>query len=117
MPRLVVHEHSREGGVHYDLMLESPGLLWTWRFAELPGSESEQLCERIQDHDRKFLEYEGALSPGNGSVRIIDSGSFDLLAAGEDEVHFTARGQRLTGACRLMRRGENAWALQCDPVA
>ena len=114
MPRLVVQEHKRAGEVHYDLMLESSALLWTWSFADFPGGSSEQSCERIQDHDRKFLTYEGDLSGGNGTVSIVESGSFDLLAAREDEVCFTARSKNISGTCRLMRRDENEWVLQCE---
>ena len=114
MPRLVVHEHTRAGRVHYDLMLESPQMLWTWRFEGFPGSASEQSCQRIQDHDARFLTYEGSLSPGNGSVRIVERGTFDLLSARENEVHFTARGQKVSGACRLLRKGENDWDLLCE---
>ena len=113
MPQLVIQEHSRQGEVHYDLMLESVEALWTWRFDRFPGSEPEQRCERIQDHDRRFLEYEGDLSPGKGRVRIVESGTFDLLSAREDQVHFTARGQKVVGTCRLIQRGENEWELRC----
>ena len=117
MPRLVIHEHTREGRVHYDLMLESPQRLWTWRFDAFPGNAREQSCQRIQDHDAKYLAYEGELSPGNGRVRIVESGTFDLLSAREDEVHFTARGRTVAGAYRLVRKNENDWALLCESGA
>jgi hypothetical protein len=114
MPRMVIQEHTRDSSAHYDLMMESPTLLWTWRFQDFPGSEPEQPCERIQDHDRKFLEYEGELSPGNGSVRIVAGGTFDLLSAREDEVDFTARAQTVAGSCRLVKRDETHWILRCQ---
>ena len=114
MPRLVIQEHTRAGESHYDLMLESPQLLWTWRFQDLPGSETEQACERIQDHEIKFLDYEGDLSPGMGSVRIVEGGTFDLLSAREDQINFTARARKILGSCRLIRRDENKWVLKCE---
>ena len=110
---MVVQKHMRDDDVHYDLMLESPLLLWTWRFQQLPGSCCEQPCERIQDHDRKFLDYEGELSPGMGKVSIVEGGTFDLLSAREDQINFTARGHKVLGTCRLVRRGENNWVLKC----
>jgi hypothetical protein len=111
---MVVQKHTRDDDVHYDLMLETPLLLWTWRFREFPGTEAEQECERIKDHERKFLEYEGELSAGNGSVSIVEGGTFDLLSAHEDQIHITARGQKIAGACRLVKRGENQWVLKCE---
>jgi len=114
MPRMVIHQHTREGAAHYDLMLESPQLLWTWRFQSFPGTESEQPCERIQDHDRKFLEYEGKLSGDKGEVAIVEAGTFALLHAQEDRVHLTARGHKVAGLCRLERKQENEWVLHCD---
>ena len=114
MPRMVIQKHSKGDEVHYDLMLESPQTLWTWRFADVPGSLSDQPCERIQDHDRRFLEYEGELSPGLGEVAIVEGGTFDLLCTQEDRVHFTARGRKVVGTCRLVCVGENAWVLKCE---
>lgn len=119
MPRLVVQEHSRAGEKHYDLMLENPGmltgLLWTWRFDEFPGSRLAQTCERIPDHEPRFLEYEGPLSADKGSVRIVDSGTFDLLAGQEDQVVFTARARRVIGSCRLLRGDNDNWSFTCEP--
>jgi len=114
MPRFVVDEHTRSHGSHYDLMLESQLLLWTWRFRDFPGSESEQECKRIQDHERRFLEYEGELSPGMGRVEIVASGTFDLLSAREDHIYFHARGEKLAGSCHLVRQSENKWVMKYE---
>ena len=114
MPRFVIDEHTRSQGSHYDLMLETQLLLWTWRFDDFPGSEGEQECVRIQDHEQKFLEYEGKLSPGMGEVKIVEAGTFDLLSAREDQIHFRARGAKVVGTCLLGHRGENKWVMKCE---
>ena len=113
MPKMVIQKHTRDDATHYDLMLESQQTLWTWRFHDLPGSKPRQHCERSQDHDPGFLEYEGELSPGNGRVDIVEGGSFDLLSAREDEVDITARSGNIAGFCRLERKTGNDWVLIC----
>ena len=73
--RYVVLHHTGVERPHFDLMFESePGAqLTTIRCGEWPIQPSTQL-ERLPDHRRAYLEYEGPLSGDRGAVKRIASG-------------------------------------------
>ena len=80
----VILEHSVNGGVHYDLMLEVPGQekLRTLQLqARLlkPGDTCE--FKELEPHRRAYLEYEGEVSGGRGQVKRIERGSYEPLGA------------------------------------
>ncbi len=77
---------------HVDLMLERSDVLWTWSFYDLPLPDSFDglFLERIQDHRKRYLDYEGPISEGRGTVTRIDRGSYNLTKVSGD-------GNRLTG--------------------
>jgi hypothetical protein len=83
MPAFVVLRHDcPDGSWHYDWMIErtDPGAdmdrpLMTFRVQSLPTEAAEFEAERIADHRRAYLEYEGKISGGRGSVRCLVGGS------------------------------------------
>ena len=87
---------------HYDLMLERPGEERLLTFAldapppGKPGDESA-LGYRRKDHRRIYLDYEGDVSGGRGSVRIWDRGRVQWLALDPSLVRFRLSGARLQG--------------------
>lgn len=77
--RFVILEHSVNGGVHFDLMLEVAGqeLLRTFQLARWPLAVGETCaCVQLADHRRAYLEYQGEISGGRGSVRRVDTGTW-----------------------------------------
>lgn len=77
-------EHSVNGGVHYDLMLEVPGqeklrTLQLQAWLEKPGDTCT--CMELEAHRRTYLEYEGEVSGNRGSVKRIERGSYELLGS------------------------------------
>ena len=84
----VLLEHTTGHGVHWDFIIEVPGreLLPTWRLLENPLETSGDIpAEPTADHPPHFLEYEGPLREGRGSVRQVDRGAATIL-------HFDSRG-------------------------
>ena len=77
MPRFVVLEHDHPD-VHWDLMLESGETLTTWSLPPqpLPLGEFQSPTTRRPDHRKRYLEYEGDISDGRGTVRRIDFGTY-----------------------------------------
>jgi len=79
----VIHYHSTETD-HYDFMFEKEDTLLTWRLGlddykkMLNGKTASAL--RIQDHDRKYLNYQGPVSCGRGHVKLIDSGKYKVIS-------------------------------------
>ena len=85
--RFVVLHHTGIAMSHFDLMFEfGPGApLATWRSADWPVM-SPAILERLPDHRRDFLDYEGPLGDDRGEVSRVIGGTFRLKAASEDLV-------------------------------
>ena len=79
--RYVVLLHDGIAKPHFDLMFESsPGsALVTLRCDEWPVRDPGRM-ERIGDHRREYLDYEGQVSGGRGFVRRVASGTCELDA-------------------------------------
>ena len=94
------------GQVHWDLLIEVPGQerLATWRLAENPIEvPAEIAAERIADHRRVYLEYEGGLGGGRGSVRRLDRGASVLEEYSEHKVTADLEGAHLRGRYEIVR--------------
>lgn len=65
-------------GTHWDLMIEDAGVLLTWAIQQLPpGSQDTGL--RLPDHRIRYLDYEGAISDGRGTVSRVAGGDFHRI--------------------------------------
>lgn len=78
-------------GDHYDLMLSPPGvgLLWTWAISVNPLDQVlplECAAERLSDHRRVYLEYEGPISGDRGQVQQAATGSFEVITWSDQQV-------------------------------
>jgi hypothetical protein len=96
---------------HYDLMFElTPGgRLATWRSPDWPV-EFGTLVERLADHRRDYLDYEGPVSNNRGQVARVLGGTLRLEALTNDLVIVTTDiGRRFT----FRREGETSlWRLE-----
>ena len=108
MPRFVVLEHHHQG-VHWDLMLESAGALRTWRLEGEPADAAIIRATPLADHRSIYLEYEGEISGGRGSVTRWDAGSFEWLASEADCVIVKLAGKRLVGDVYLCKVESGDW--------
>lgn len=66
-------------------MLENRGVLLTWELPKLPPgplpATFEQLgIRRLPDHRIDYLEYEGPVSNGRGTVQRVDFGEYQLTS-------------------------------------
>lgn len=106
MPRFVLLEHDLTsvaanipgaGTRHWDLMIEVEGQepLATWRLLADPTRDSPVVAERLSDHRRLYLDYEGPVSGGRGVVRRVDAGEALLEPAGADATLLILHGQQL----------------------
>jgi hypothetical protein len=105
MPRFVVLQHETPSDyhrrTHFDLMLESAGALKTWAMDSAPIAGSPAMAERLADHRIAYLNYEGEISGGRGSVRRIDHGEYTLLEESPDRLVIDVQGQYLQGTLTL----------------
>lgn len=67
-------KHTISEGFHFDLVLDGEPLCPTYQSSslELTG------LKRIKDHRKKYLNFEGLISPEKGSVVIIEKGEYEL---------------------------------------
>ncbi|UCG59627.1 MAG: hypothetical protein JSU70_08935 [Phycisphaerales bacterium] len=109
--RFVVHEHTTDAGVHWDLMLEMGEALGTYRLRQAPAKAAQGPigAVKILDHTLKFLAYEGPVQKGAGSVRLIDMGRYQSGHRDSDLIELRLAGQILTGQYVLTHVGGDEW--------
>jgi len=110
----VIQIHSGHGPTHYDLMLEAGQALATWRLDRPPTELSvgqEVRAEKLPDHRRAYLTYEGPVSRGRGEVRVLDRGAYDAAEASDERWMVTLRGRRVRG-CFEIAHCQDGWLLR-----
>lgn len=120
MPRFVLLEH-RWNGVHWDLMLETGGSLRTWAIDAPIETGVELPARALPDHRSIYLDYEGPISGDRGTVRRVDSGSYEAIDWREDLVRVRLEGRQLVGVAELRPSGTNPgggsrWSLRVGNV-
>ena len=77
--RYVILRHEGVPEPHYDLMFETSegSALATWRAkAWPPGAEP---VEKLPDHRREYLTYQGPVSNGRGQVKRVHAGTYERV--------------------------------------
>jgi hypothetical protein len=117
MPRFVILEHDHPA-LHWDLMLESGDVLRTWRLSAVPEVGMIVAAEPTFDHRKMYLDYEGPISGGRGTVRRWDSGTYEPTVAPQREeetkIAVELAGKLLQGRLHLRRTSEGAWTATYD---
>jgi DNA polymerase Ligase (LigD) len=109
MPRYVILEHDYPIR-HWDFMLESGDVLKTWRLAAPPSPGEAVAAEPSFDHRLAYLDYEGPVSGGRGTVTRWDAGTFSWEEQGE-AVAVYLDGIRLHGRAHIEADGAGNWRL------
>ncbi len=102
-------EHATAGGVHWDFLIEmgAEQPLAAWRLAASPLSESGDIpAERIADHRRVYLEYEGEIRGGRGVVRRVERGTACVRVLEGPRLSAKLLGRTLRGEARIDLAGE-----------
>jgi hypothetical protein len=109
--RFVIQEHTIDSDVHWDFMLESGGILQTYRLDKAP-SEALHLAgnaTKIFDHPLKFLTYQGPVNKGRGNVRIAESGSYKIVHQAHNRIELNLSGKILKGKFTLTHIEGDNW--------
>jgi hypothetical protein len=79
----VLHHVGGAEPSHFDLLVETePGAaLATWRCPQWP-IDAEIEVERLRDHRRVYLDYEGPVTGGNGFVTRVAGGEATVARQG-----------------------------------
>lgn len=117
--RFAILHHTGHGCEHWDLMIEHENALLTWQLlAEPIGLASLPIdALRIASHRKRYLEYEGAVSRGRGTVRKIDTGTVRIQKLTDSTCLFTAEGVLISGPLSLSRRTGDAWVLNRSDIS
>ena len=114
MPRFVVLTHDHPF-LHWDLMLERDGALRTWRLKQPPEVGDPIDAEALADHRLAYLEYEGPISGGRGTVTRWDVGTYEAVESTADRVVVRLAGQKLSAAAELRLFEPRGWIFQRLP--
>ena len=117
--RFVIHDHITENR-HFDLMIETgDDLLLTWRIMpsdlDILLMSNEIQAVRIQDHEKYFLDYEGSLSTGNGSIVLFDQGNSKILKRRNNTLNVLLSGQVFIGSIQLTSIKDNTYNILYFP--
>lgn len=110
MPRFVVLRHEGAPGreLHWDLMLEEGDVLRTWALENEPGPGAMSCeAERLPDHRSLYLDYEGEVSGGRGTVTRLDAGVYTPEQNDDRRVVVKLDGGRLRGTVTLAGSGDD----------
>ena len=109
MPRFVVLRHDVANGtprgLHWDFMLETGEVLRTWALSTEPAYGASCPAEQLPDHRPLYLDYEGEISGGRGTVSRYDWGDYRLVRAEQDVVVVQLTGARFRGTATLRQMG------------
>ncbi len=108
MPRFAVLQHDHPT-LHWDFLLEHQGALLTWRLSAPPEDGAIVDAEQSFDHRLFYLDHEGPVSGGRGSVTRWDGGTFDWETHEPNRIVVSLAGSRLRGTFRLERAEGGAW--------
>ncbi|RJO62301.1 3'-phosphoesterase [candidate division WS5 bacterium] len=124
--RFVIQEHHASH-LHFDFRLEMTEnkdsgqiVLKSWAVPKgLPEKINEKrLAVEVEDHPVDYINFEGVIPEGSygaGTVKIWDSGKYDLIKRDDKLVEFILRGEKLKGRYTLIKTrgygGRNSWLI------
>jgi DNA ligase D-like protein (predicted 3'-phosphoesterase) len=112
--RFVVQLHDATT-LHYDLRLESGGVLRSWAVPKGPSLDPrvKRLAVPVPDHEMAAGDFEGVHTGGRGSGAVIiwDEGALEIDREEPDHVSFRVAGSKLHGGFALTRTGDRRWIL------
>lgn len=123
----VVQKHSSRR-LHYDLRLESHGVLKSWAVPKGFSTDTNErhLAVQTEDHPMSYANFEGTIPEGEygaGTVEIWDKGTYKNLKEGQSieegikkgEITIWFDGKKLKGNYALIRthyqNKDNSWII------
>jgi hypothetical protein len=124
MARAVLLRHDLpDGGYHYDWMIQraatAAGSLLTFRTRvriDQPGFTRFD-AELLEDHRAAYLDYEGVMSGGRGTVSRVATGEVSLAEPSATTLLIVGRMGRTEGAFEGRAVGGRAWRFSFTPSA
>jgi DNA ligase D-like protein (predicted 3'-phosphoesterase) len=107
-PLIYVIQRHQASHLHYDLRLESEGVLKSWAVPKAPVNEVgvKRLAVQTEDHPLGYESFEGVIPEpeyGAGTVEIWDRGVYEPLETTPGKMVVDIRGRKLEGRFALVR--------------
>jgi hypothetical protein len=115
--RFVVLRHEDIPDPHFDLMFESTetGRLVSFRSPEWPVLQRVTLA-KLADHRAHYLEYEGPISEGRGTVKRLISGFYSSYVINKEKTGLRLYGRDERYELILHEKDDStAWELEPSP--
>jgi DNA ligase D-like protein (predicted 3'-phosphoesterase) len=107
-----LHDATR---LHYDLRLESHGVLRSWAVPKGPSLDPgvKRLAVPVADHEMSAGDFEGVHASGRGSGAVIiwDEGTLEIERDEPKHLSFLLGGTKLRGGFALTQTGDERWIL------
>ena len=113
------HEPGESGprALHWDLMLEQRDGLRTWALESEPQIGQAVMATELPLHRKDYLDYEGPVSRGRGTVIQFDRGTYQVISEADDEIVLQLDGKQLVCQARLMRKANRQrWSVEFSSV-
>ena len=109
MPRFAVLTHDHPY-LHWDFLLEAGGALRAWRLAAPPAHAIDATA--LPDHRLMYLDYEGPVGGGRGTVTRWDGGTYAVERWGPERIELILDGDQICGPIRLVHIDGTEWRLE-----
>lgn len=98
---------------HWDLLLEEGESLRAWALSSPPILRETVEAFALPDHRPKYLDYEGPVSNGRGSVSRWDHGTYRSVQEDDSTLIVELDGERISGRIVLVRETNDLqrWSL------
>ncbi|MBS7643849.1 hypothetical protein KEJ26_04680 [Candidatus Bathyarchaeota archaeon] len=112
--RFVVQEHHATR-LHWDFRLEMDGVLKSWAIPKGPPTKPniKRLAVPVKDHPLDYINFEGVIPEGEygaGTVKIWDSGTYELESRTSSKIIFKLHGDKMRGRYVLIQTKRNEGA-------
>ena len=109
MPRFVILAHDRPF-LHWDFLLENGDGCRAWRLLADPDSMTNDIpAEALPDHRLMYLNFEGPIGGGRGTVTQWDTGTFEWNVNRPEVCEVILAGRRWIGSVRLEQINNQMW--------
>ncbi len=112
-----IQEHHASH-LHWDLRLEKDGVLKSWAIPKSPPTKKgiKRLAIQVEDHPLNYAKFQGEIKEGygKGTVKIYDSGFYELKYWGPKKIEINIKGKKLKGNFVLIKtnygsKPEKSW--------